>query len=338
MNNRYIKQIGGTTMIKICSISEWVNRNTDIKNKDITDNNDEMHQEHISLYVSTAPEEERLLNKIYEFEEEYFTDLTLKDYEKDLAGYRKKLIVKWETDNGDLLVNENMSFIDNKWKVKLMRSLVYLEGYYGFCNGKERLIAIAEPLKDDDLTLLHEMIHGYESMLEPYIGYHQFALIKLHEKLSLQIPNLYKIIEWDMHTKNTVYHSPLFLLKSLDLDIRLKQPFGSVYCYGREYYFRTFNPYAAKYRLLNANPPSKYKELIRQLRFSTVAEAKDFIIRYQTERMEKAKPKMVGFFPELFQPKPIEYCIFKRDSNNRYTNLIETIRDEEVLDSLSIYL
>lgn len=323
-------------MIKICSISEWVNRNTDIKNKDITDNNDEMHQEHISLFVSTAPEEERLLNKIYEFEEKYFTDLTLKDYEKDLAGYRKKLIVKWETDNGDLLVNENMSFIDNKWKVKLMRSLVYLEGYYGFCNVKERLIAIAEPLKDHDPTLLHEMIHGYESMLEPYVGYHQFVLIKLYEKLLLQIPNLNKIIAWDMHNENTVYHSNLFLLKSLDLDIRLKQPFGTVYGYYREYEFRRFNPYAVKYRLLNANQPSKYNELQRQLRFPTVAEAKDFIVKYQTERMEKAIPKMVGFFPELWRPKPMEYYIFKRDTNNKYTNLIETIRDEEVLDSSSI--
>jgi len=216
-----------------------------------------------------------------------------------------------------------------------MDLLMYLEGWDGACDGKERLILIAKHLKDRDLILLHEMIHGYEFMLEPYLCYHQFVLIKLYEKLLLQIPNLNKIIAWDMHNENTVYHSPLFLLKSLDLDIRLKQPIGTVYNYHRQYVFKKFNPYAVKYRLLNANPPRKYRELKRQLRFSTVAEAKEFIVSYQRERMQKAVPKMIGFFPELLRPKPREYSIFKTD-NNKYTILIKTIRDEEVLDSSSI--
>jgi len=56
-----------------------------------------MHQEHFSWFESTTPEEERLLNKIYEFEEKYFTDLTLKDYEIDLTGFRNEVIGKWET-------------------------------------------------------------------------------------------------------------------------------------------------------------------------------------------------------------------------------------------------
>jgi hypothetical protein len=298
-----------------------------------TINNDEVIQaEQLSLFDTSMPEEERILNKIYEFEEIYFADLTLKDYKKDLTSYRKKVFKKWKTAYEDFFLDEKISFVDNKWRITFIDELLA----YGFCSGKERIIGIAESMKDNVPNLVHEMIHGYESMLEPYAGYHQFVLIKLYEKLSVQITNLNKIIEWDMHTKNTVNHSPLFLLKSLDLDIRLKEPLGTVYCYDREYEFKRFNSYAVKYRLLNSNPPRKYNEFYGQLRFPTVVKAKEFIVRYQRKRIKKAIPKMIGFFPELSRPKPMEYSIFKIDKNNRYTILIETIRDEEVLDSLSI--
>lgn len=321
-------------MSKTNSLNKGFNLLNDTANDDFAVQNKEMRAEQLCLFKTTTPEEERILNKIYEFEEIYFGDLTLKDYKKELVGSRKKINGKWEITYEDLAVHQKVSFINNDWRVTFFGDPNYDGGRLGYCDEEKRLIGIARSQIDDDSNLLHEMIHGYEFMLKPYLEYHQYIMIKLYEKISLQIPNLDKIIKWDIHTDNLVYHSPLLLLKSLELDIKLQQPFGTVYCYGRERYFRQFAPYTVKYKLLNTNPTGKYKSLTRYWRFYTKAEARDFIVEYQKERMEKAKPKMVGFFPELFRPKPIEYGIFKIDSNGRYSKLIELFRDEDVLDLL----
>lgn len=291
-----------------------------------------IQEKQLSLFDTTTPQEERILNKIYEFEEKYFSDLTLMDCKKDLTSYREKVSNKWKTVYGEFYIEEKISFVDKNWRIIFIDELLGL----GCCGGEEKIIGIAESVEDYDPTLLHEMIHGYEFMLEPYPCYHQYVLIKLYEKLSIQIPNLYKFFTWDLHINNTVNHSPLFLLKSLDLDIRLKLPYGTVYGYGREYVFRKFNPYAVKYRPLNSNEATKYYEFFGGSRFRTVDEARDFIQEYQRKRIKKAKSKMIGFFPELARPKPLEYSIYKMDKDNRYTNLIETIKDKDILDSCSM--
>jgi len=47
-----------------------------------------------------------------------------------------------------------------------------------------------------------------------------------------KIPKLEEMILIDIHIGNYV-HSPFFMLKSLDLDLRLKKPLGTIYSYGR---------------------------------------------------------------------------------------------------------
>ncbi len=127
-----------------------------------------MHQQHFSWIESYTHEEERLLNKIYKFEEKYFSDLTLKDYKIDLTEYRNNVFGTSVTTYCDLLICKNVSFIDNNWKVKLLHSSMHSVGWHGSCNGKEQLILIAENHEDKEYTLLHEMIHGYEFMLVLY--------------------------------------------------------------------------------------------------------------------------------------------------------------------------
>jgi len=319
-------------------IHEGVNIRTDTENMDIKDKSVEMHQGHFSWFESSTPEEERVLNKIYEFEEKYFSDLTLKDHKTDLSEYRDNVIGEKETTYRDMIVSENVSFIDNNWRVILMNTFMYVQGNYGFCDGKKRLIFIAEDLIDCDSNLLHEMIHGYEFMLEPYQCYHQFVLIKLYQKLSLQIPNLNKIIKWDMHPKNTVYHSPLFLLKSLDLDIRLKQPFGTVYSYNREYYFTKSNPYAVKYKIFNKFKSKRFQTLYIYDRCATIKEAKKSIKNHQQNRLQNFNTeqekvnnsRIKPFFKDMMYLPPIEYYIYKKDGKNKFTILIETISEKNI--------
>ena len=47
------------------------------------------------------------------------------------------------------------------------------------------------------------------------------------------------MLECHMYTNRTA-HSILFMLKALDLDLRLKKPFGTVYGYGREKVYAGF--------------------------------------------------------------------------------------------------
>jgi len=74
------------------------------------------------------------------------------------------------------------------------------------------------------------MIHAYEYMLPE--NYRQFLTIMLFDKLQKRIPRLLKKIKKDMHTLLQI-HEPLFLLKSFDLDLRLRKPLGTVYNYER---------------------------------------------------------------------------------------------------------
>jgi len=106
------------------------------------------------------------------------------------------------------------------------------DDFTGECTGFWKVINIV-PSRINNRVLLHEMIHAYESMLSDYKIEHEYLIVKLYQKLLSKIPNLIKIIEIDINKDNRE-HTVFFLLKSLDIDLELKLPFGSVYGYGRE--------------------------------------------------------------------------------------------------------
>ncbi len=105
-------------------------------------------------------------------------------------------------------------------------------GSAGRCDPEKRVIEIDPQHRKDDTALLHEMIHAYEetiSRTSEYV-YLQYLSLRLYSKLARKIRRLPSII--DRHYFYFQDHSPFFFLKSLDLDLRLQKPLGTVLGYG----------------------------------------------------------------------------------------------------------
>lgn len=93
---------------------------------------------------------------------------------------------------------------------------------------------------DDDSTLLHEMIHLHEMVINdlPW-HYHDILYWALYQDLCTKIDGLDDAIKIFAHlpAESKLYsyggeHDILFLLKSLDLDMRMEYEFGKVLGYG----------------------------------------------------------------------------------------------------------
>jgi hypothetical protein len=169
-----------------------------------------------------------LTAKAYEYDEEYFQDMLLSRYTKELPECSANLDGGTEADTEQEISDADFT-IDN-WIFKLDR----LDNCSGMCSSGTRTITI-DPNRtaDEDMlnmTLLHEMIHAYEFML-PEI-YRQYVAVRLFQKLEPLIPNLMDLINADIQSEIRE-HSVLFMLKALDLDLRLNKPPGTVYSYGR---------------------------------------------------------------------------------------------------------
>jgi len=168
-----------------------------------------------------------LAAKAYEYDEKYFQDMLLSGYIKELPAFRTDpdggLEAEVETEISDA------DFTIDCWIFKLDK----LDNCSGMCSGSTRTITI-DPGRtaDEDMlnvTLLHEMIHAYEFML-PEI-YRQYVAVRLFQKLEPLIPDLMDLINADIQSE-VREHSVLFMLKALDLDLRLNRPPGTVYSYG----------------------------------------------------------------------------------------------------------
>ena len=105
-------------------------------------------------------------------------------------------------------------------------------------------IEIIKSCVDDKKTLLHEMIHLFESRakyLNPIIN--EWLYRFLYRKLSSRISDLddrilhhaYSNLSSNMENLNGL-HGILFYLKSLDLDIRCDYSLGTICGYGRDEY------------------------------------------------------------------------------------------------------
>lgn len=102
---------------------------------------------------------------------------------------------------------------------------------------------------DDDATILHELIHLHEYVINDLPMYfHDMVFWALYKDLKKKIPQLDEIITGHAHmlTEATLYsrgglHDILFLLKSFDLDIRMGYPLGTVFAYGRADEFKDYS-------------------------------------------------------------------------------------------------
>jgi predicted membrane GTPase involved in stress response len=188
------------------------------------------HWERLSLHNK---DEIALLNRALDFEEKYFGDMTLSDFEDELSGVEWDIDGERVKDSGDIKSEQGITI--EEWRFIIVKNS---ENYEGQCDSRSHAINISEKYKNDDTVLLHEMIHAYEGMLWQHIFFFQYVLIKLYKKLSEQVSKIDELIMFDQHVVNQV-HSPLFCLKSFDLDLRLNQKLGTIYGYGREDMFNS---------------------------------------------------------------------------------------------------
>ena len=167
--------------------------------------------------------------KLQKYEDKYFKDMTFQD--KRLQNKLMKVKIKMGEKWVDCVEVAFYSLLD--WVVVYADDQNKLEeNIDGKCLGEEKKIIIRKfgDLKKERNILLHEMIHAYESILPE--ARKQYLVLYLYKKLLKKIGRrkLEKLLDLGSHAHlMMVLHTPLFMLKSLDLDLRLKQPLGTIY-------------------------------------------------------------------------------------------------------------
>lgn len=113
----------------------------------------------------------------------------------------------------------------------------YVGGYFDNTDGKQ-VFCVNVTHKDDDNTIIHELIHLHENVLSSVPFFRDVVFISLYWDLKKRVPDLDGMIRefsniWN-ETSISEYggeHSVLFFLKSLDIDIKKGQKLGTVFGY-----------------------------------------------------------------------------------------------------------
>lgn len=192
-------------------------------------------------YWSGAATEDEimLVDKVGEFEE-LFADML---FEPGTDTYNLIQCESQDPETGEWIADEvsrpaELAYFSTtflKYKVE------ELDGMLGYYKPDEQLICVSPKGLRKDETILHEMIHVYEALINEQPMYmHDMLLWALYTSLKKRIHKLDDIISSHAHLLNgsTLYlegglHDILFLLKSFDLDIRMGYHLGTVFGYGR---------------------------------------------------------------------------------------------------------
>jgi len=200
------------------------------------------------LYKATALDE-----RASELSEKYFDDMSLKKG----SIVENFFLLKYEDGHTEYDLSYEMSNTVNANNYQYVVGT--LENAAGETNHTKHTITIAPEYIHDDVILLHEIIHVFEglySLRDPYENHfgdqvepcvypfiRDALLICLYNDLKTKIPdldsriiahaNIYSGVEIANQGGN---HDILFYLKSLDLDLRLGYPLGTICGYGRDEY------------------------------------------------------------------------------------------------------
>lgn len=198
------------------------------------DMDDSWHKEW--LQSNPSDEEIKLFNRLCDLSD-YFSDML---FEEGSSTYElikcqsKSEDGSWQDDTIDLPDELTcFSYTFFKRKVESLRN-----NYDGYFDSKEQLLCISKECLDDDV-ILHEMIHLHEFVINGLpLFYHDTLLWALYTDLRKEIDNLDRIISSHAHilSGQKTYnkgglHDILFLLKSLDLDIKMGYSLGTVFRY-----------------------------------------------------------------------------------------------------------
>ena len=197
--------------------------------------------EHFNWYWNEAtPEEQKLDDKVEEFADQ-FAEMTFVPgsctYELIQCKSAKVGSDDWKND--EVVLPDQLRFFTYEYFKFKVADLI--AGAAGFFDPEEQLLCVGPEFVDNDIVILHEMIHLHEFVINDLPMYfHDMVYWALYQKLGKQIPKLDEIINSHAHllTGNEIYfqggtHDILFLLKSFDLDIRNGYSLGTIFGYGR---------------------------------------------------------------------------------------------------------
>ncbi|MDE6749305.1 MAG: hypothetical protein K2K21_09655 [Lachnospiraceae bacterium] len=199
-------------------------------------NIDELREKYDQWWGSRDADTCELHMQILQYELEYFKDMLLKD--SDLKKYATGMDGDNECSFEDVF-NLHFDLENNKYTYYIMK----LEDCAAECNREDRTITFDPEYASNKTTILHEMIHAYENIIDSM----QLTLIReiiflhLYNKLKPEIPDLDDKIAGHANILSgmDIYiqggkHDILFYLKSLDLDLRCGYKLGTVCGYDRD--------------------------------------------------------------------------------------------------------
>lgn len=172
---------------------------------------------------------------------EYFEDIMFEPH-SIIDEFIKCRSIGSDGSTNQLFNGYHMGLIENGFKVYIKDLDDDVGGQSDYEN-KE--IFINSEYSDDKATILHEMIHAHEVILDSReLFYHDIILLCLYNNLKDKIPDLDAKIMAHTHVVNGEKisergnsHNILFFLKSLDLDLRCGFELGTVCSYGRKEMF-----------------------------------------------------------------------------------------------------
>ena len=176
---------------------------------------------------NTKKDAKRLKECALECEKLYFEDFTFREgsISGDIYDSLKDIMAKRKRKT------KNRSEAPTIGRVNFKLQKPKSKTAEGTFNASKNTITI-HPDFNDLWTLLHEMIHAYEDQLTYAQG--EILIIRLYNKLKEKIKNLDLVLTAWTHCVNQELlndhgdHVILFLLKSLDLDLRLNLPMGAI--------------------------------------------------------------------------------------------------------------
>ena len=216
-------------------------RNIDCEGNAMSDIKLNMDDGRYIAWRSKASEVEvQLWDRMADFRETMFTDML---FEPGSSSYN---LIKYQSkdpesnvwvDDSAVLYDHITNFSTSWFTIKVEE----LTGCAAYYSKSEQQIHISTKFVDNDVILLHEMIHLFEFMINDLpLHYHDMLYWAIYQDLRKKIEGLDDAITQHAHALDsmTLYnkgglHDILFLLKSFDLDLRQGYPFGTVFGYRR---------------------------------------------------------------------------------------------------------
>jgi hypothetical protein len=190
--------------------------------------------------MNKAELDKALNSKVLEYDKAYFGDMR---FEKgSVAGD-----ILLDANNDTHKKKESDEFWADPFNISLNKYTFRVrhikdESTAAEVNAKTNVITIDPREAEDMNVILHEMIHAYEWELDPIslLPFRETLLVRLYDALKGKIKNLDNMItayanyenQYVFTTNKYGIHGILFFLKSLDLDLRLGWPIGTVMGYG----------------------------------------------------------------------------------------------------------